>query len=305
MITIKQLPPRVSDYLSSYFATLENIRLANRYKLNGAQLGDLALSIGEVYIKVVEIKDIPKVIKDRLKIKEADSFLLAADIVEKHLKKHLEFLGPCLGYMNQWRKWGREFGGVLRDPKGSPEIEKLIAHAQSQAVKSKGPGLDIAERTRRVAKPKKQPVFAKQTVNAAPIAKSVKPTVGDVIKARQEKEIAQEKVDPEKARQKFMEQIKNLSINNLRPPGESASQKLNQMAERITTVAQSDPADKQAINQSLRASNLFALYQEQGQQAIRTRQAMDQVVYQRYQEQKPYLLQDEFEAIGRLIKEVQ
>ena len=65
-------------------------------------------------------------------------------------------------------------------------------------------------------------------------------------------------------------------------------------------VVANNPADQQAVAQAIRQSPLFRLYQEMGQESLRTSQSIDHVIYGRYQAGQPYLLREEFDAVGQL-----
>ncbi|MFH0830556.1 MAG: hypothetical protein V1895_00665 [Parcubacteria group bacterium] len=108
-------------------------------------------------------------------------------------------------------------------------------------------------------------------------------------------------VSPE-ARQRFLTQVCALSIETLRQGGQSASGRLTQAQEKIGQVLASAPGERSSISQALRQSSLYALYQRLGQDAIRSGQPIDMIIYQRYQQGQPYLLRDEFEAVASLIK---
>jgi hypothetical protein len=107
------------------------------------------------------------------------------------------------------------------------------------------------------------------------------------------------------SRDQFLSQLKTLSIDSLRPDGQPAHARLQQLGQQLQHVLTGNPLDRMPIAHAIRSSALFQLYQEMGQESIRSGQPLDAVVYQRFQTNKPYLLKEEFEAMAHLVKAIQ
>ena len=102
------------------------------------------------------------------------------------------------------------------------------------------------------------------------------------------------------SREQFLDQVRSFSVEKMRPAGQPAVERLQQVKASLERVVAGNPADQPALAQALRQSPLFRLYQEMGQESLRTQQPIDHVIYSRYESSKPYLLREEFDAVGQL-----
>lgn len=293
--------------MSSYFATLKNIKLADRYHLSTAQLADLAETLRDVFLKSIEVEKLPEMLAAKLKIKKETAFLLASEAAEQHFTAQSEYLGDSTSLVAKWRQWGRQLGGKQPSPKASTEVERLIANAHS--TRGKKPVV-LPDVNRSAASAiARTPVVTSHSVKRATFPQ--KRTVGQKIAEKRAAERAAEvpqqapagqpQVSPE-ARERFLSQLRGLTIDALREGGQSAATRLQQAQQKIGQVLASSPGDRATVSQALRQSPLFATYQQLGQETIRSGQPIDMVIYQRYQQGQPYLLRDEFDAVASLIK---
>ncbi|MDP2587193.1 MAG: hypothetical protein Q8P33_00260 [bacterium] len=298
-MTYEELPPRIQEYLGSHYTTLKNLRMASRYRIPEDKIQDFARTLGEVFLQNLTLEQFPAKLTEQLKLSQGMVFSLAADCAEQHFVAFEDFLGPSQPLVQQWRTWAREFGGKRPSDKASPEIERMI----SGAGQRRGGTMEFLSKTKR-----RPPTAPART------APSPKPTVGQRVAERraQQQQVERDQALPRtaqpvtqaspEARQKFLTQIRGLSVDALRRAGQPADQRIGQVAQKIEVVLQGAPSERQAIAQTLRQSPLYTLYHQIGQESIRTGQPLDMVIYQRYQQGQPYLLKEEFDAVAQLFK---
>jgi hypothetical protein len=307
MISVEQLPPRVREYMGSHFTTLKNIKLASRYRLSTDQLDGLASVLGDVFLKSVQPKDFADKLQAELKMEKSQAFLLAADAADQHLVAHGDYLGDMSNEIQQWRQWGRQLGGKQPGNQASPEVERMIAQAHTIRP---GRGLEMSSRRQMAPTPvSKRPLPTRaRSAEARPAG----PTVGQRIAERRKQQVEPEQpqssggqgqTTPE-SRLRFLGQVRGLVIDSMRQGSESAEGRINQVAQKISQVLQGAPGERAVIGQALKQSPLFSLYQQMGQETIRSGQPIDVVIYQRYQQNQPFLLKEEFDAVAQLVKEV-
>lgn len=328
-MTISELPPRVSEYIGSYFATLKTITIASRFKLPSEKLPELASVIGDVFLLELKPADLPSRLKETFKMDSGTSFLLAAEIANQHFFAFQDFLGQVEELAKQWGVWGREFGGKAPAKELAPHIERMKA----LAGRTQGPTLEmnaivnerkpakvasnkLSSRTRstinsngvvlggvrKISKPKPEAAVASDS----PV-KSINQTPKKLPSAKQPavtRATAQSSA-PGVSREQFLKQLEGFKIESLRSAGQSASLKISQLDQQLGTVLAGAPQDRPKVQNALRRSPLMALYQEQGQESIRSGKPLDHVIYERYQSGKPYLLKDEFDALAKLVKSLQ
>jgi|GEM_PF-6571580 len=293
----EELPPRVQEYLGSHYTTLKTLRLASRYRLPKEKIAEYSTALGQVFLQTITPDQLPTALEENLKIQKGDAFLLAADSAEQHFLPYEDFLGATEPFITKWRSWAQELGARKPSEKASPEIERMV----SGAGQLRGRGMEFVMKSRKNTRQ----ITPRNTPTTSP-----KRTVGTKVLARKEGQDAssdvnssQTQTSPE-ARQKFLGQVRGLTIESLRQPGGTAEAKLSQVAEKIQQVVAAAPNERFTVSQALRNSPLFGLYQQLGQETIRTRQPIDQVIYARYQQQQPYLLKEEFDAVAELIKQI-
>jgi hypothetical protein len=345
-MTLDELPPRIQQYTASHFTTLKTLRLASRHRVPNENIGDFAEVLADIFLKNVEVKNLPQAIKERLKLQEGNAFLLAADSAEQHFIAFEDFFGPMQELIMQWRTWGREFGGREPSTKANSVIERMISKSSSirgQSFEFRAPKKMTADIPRekvsvvaRVSAGKAQASVSSEAVaqQNSSLTRDPSRTVGQAIKTRRLEEMRREKsaeptstpVRPMKtteamptrgtsqsgtaqpsgiSRDQFLSQLKTLSIDSLRPDGQPAHARLQQLGQQLQHVLTGNPLDRMPIAHAIRSSALFQLYQEMGQESIRSGQPLDAVVYQRFQTNKPYLLKEEFEAMAHLVKAIQ
>ena len=275
--------------MRGYYPALKNLRIGSRYRLSDEQLEAMALLLSEVFRKNVAPTDFPKELRDRLGLEAGQAFLLAAETGEQHFKQFEDFLGPVESLILQWRTWGREFGGKQPGPKATPDVERVIA--QTGRVRTES--LEI-----------RPPLEAR---GREPAAKGVAPSAQKPIQVgRGQRQLPRTtlRVEPAEkpaaSRQQFLGQLGTFSIDKLRPAGQPAVNKLQEIRATLQKVVAENPADQPAVAQALGQSPLFKLYQELGQESLRSQQPIDHVIYGRYSQGQPYLLREEFDAIGQL-----
>jgi hypothetical protein len=336
---LEELPPRIEQYTASHFTTLKTLRLASRHRVLDERIGDFSDALADVFLKNVEVKNLPQILKERLKLSQGNSFLLAADTAEQHFVAFEDFFGPLQELIKQWRTWGREFGGREPSTKASSVIERMVSKSNSisgQSFEFRAPKKGRTDMTREKVS------VAARTATAAPatsassspqqkatiLSRDETRTVGQAVKNRRLEEMRREKptsastissrgqasdeisarppVQPSGvSRDQFLTQLKTLSIDSLRPDGQPAHARLQQLGQQLQQVLAGNPLDRVAIAQAIRSSALFHLYQELGQESIRSGHPLDAIIYQRFQAQKPYLLKEEFDAMAQLIKAIQ
>jgi hypothetical protein len=102
------------------------------------------------------------------------------------------------------------------------------------------------------------------------------------------------------SREQFLDQVRQFTIDKLRPAGQPAVQRLQQVRASLEQVVAGNAADQPAVADALRASPLFQLYQEMGQESLRSQKPIDHIIYERYSAQRPYLLREEFDAVAQI-----
>ncbi len=318
MISPDQLPPRITEYLGSYYTTVKTLRLADRYKLSGNKLDDFAIIINGVFLQNIELKDFPKYLRNILGLPDAQAYLLAAEVSEQHFAAFEDFLGGIKDLTTQWQTWGHEFGGKEPGHTVSPKIERMMAQAGTQ----RGPGLEfkkklglqkaspIQTRPNKPAGPGKAPPAGARKVpmpvtTRRPLPANASPVGTVPMHATSNKSKVPATQAPGVSRDQFLKQLEGFKVESLRTEGQSAGLKISQLDQQLATVLAGAPQDRPKVQNALRRSPLVALYQEQGQDSIRFGKALDVVIYERYQSGKPYLLKEEFEAVAKLMKSIQ
>lgn len=301
---IQELPPRIAEYMAAYFPSLKNVRLASRYRLNDEQTDTFVLSIGKVFLKEVEPKDFPKLLTDDVKLPSGQAFLLAAETAEQHFTAFQDFLGPTNDLIERWQHWGREFGGKQPDAKADPEVEQLISKAwqvDAPSIEVRKPGEAkavaeqiVAQRQGADVQPRSAPVQqrAPEQRAAAPARVVTSGPTRSVPPAAP--------ASPGMSREQFLDQVRQFTIEKLRPAGQPAVQRLQQVRTSLEQVVAGTPGDQPAVADALHASPLFRLYQEMGQESLRSQKPIDHVIYERYSAQRPYLLREEFDAVAQI-----
>ena len=293
-LTITELPPRVTQYLASYFATLKNLKLADRYHVQGEQRDALVELIGRAFLKEFSAEEFPAKVGQAAGLPTAQAFLLSADIADQHFKAYADYLGPLATQGEQWRSWGREFGGREPGAKASPRVEAMISKAAQVGPATSGIDLARQKRPQQAASsaPATRQAPVEATNQAAVPLHSPTPKPAPVPAAQP--------TQAGMSREQFFDQVRSFSIEKMRPAGQPAVQRLAQVRDSLQRVVASNPADQPVLAQALRQSPLFRLYQEMGQESLRTQQPIDHVIYTRYQSTQPYLLREEFDAVGQL-----
>jgi hypothetical protein len=337
----EELPPRISEYLDSYYTTLKNVRLASRYRIKVDKVEDLARIVGHIFLKDEKVEDLPQQIANTLGLERGTAFLLASEIADQHLMNFEDYFGPVADLRNRWRQWGREFGGKQPAPKAEPRVEKLIAQAGKAPAGfefTAMPSRPAAQtetgqktKTRPVAQPRAR-VAVKPRAMRATTPRSQPSTRPSVVLADQSKNLTNPvkivpKTTPAKPRvfvapprqventatpaqttadrERFLNQLKTVAIESVRTPGQSGSARIKAMGDRLQQVIANEPTDRSALAAALRVSALYKLYAELGQEVIRTQKPLDQVIYDRFTQKRPYLVKDEFEAVAALMKSIQ
>jgi hypothetical protein len=339
----EELPPRISEYIGSYYTTLKNVRMANRYRLSGDKLEEFARTVGRTFLKEFKVEELPQQLTDNLGLERGTALLLAAEVADQHLLNFEDFFGPISDLRNRWRQWGREFGGKQPAPKAEARVEKLIA----QAGQAPGLGFEFTSMPSRraatpVVAPKIQPgrqarvavrqretapqpvaeqrvVLSEQTKKAfAPADQSknltnpvkiipktapAKPRV--FVAPPRQAESTATPAQTTADRERFLNQLKTVAIESVRTPGQSGAPRIKAMGDRLQQVIANEPTDRSALSAALRVSPLYKLYAELGQEVIRAQKPLDQVIYDRFTQKRPYLVKDEFEAVAALMKSIQ
>ncbi|MFO0705058.1 MAG: hypothetical protein U0517_03820 [Candidatus Andersenbacteria bacterium] len=282
-LTFEQLPPKILDYMGSLPATTKNVRLASRYALTGQQLGELATVISNGFLQKYSLEELPIQLKEQVSLEDSLAFQIAADVTEQHFGQFPEFFDqPQQPLIEKWHQWASQLGVKVATP--------------------------LKQKTSKNDQPRRSMEFTHQkSIQTAP--RSATPTVGQQITARRQAQVAQgqvrtqTQVTPE-SRLRFLAQVRGLTVDALRQGGQSADGRIQQVGQKISQVLQGAPGERAVIGQALKQSPLFSLYQQLGQETIRTGQPIDMVIYQRYQQNQPYLLTEEFDAVAQLVKEI-
>lgn len=305
-----QVPPRIAEYVRGYFPALKNLRLASRFRLSDEQLETFALVLRSVFYKEIKVEDFPAQIRDRVKLESGQAFYLAAEAGDQHFTAFEDYLGPVKDLVQQWRSWGREFGGRLPGAKGTPDVEQVIARAgdvrsaptlemnKNAVATTAVPERQLAKTMRPSQTRQPARVMPSRTDDQEPLPV---PQTAPVQPERAHEPAPVSKPQPPgMSREQFLDQVRGFTIDKLRSNGEPAVGRLQQVYQSLGRVVSNNPADHEAVAQAVRQSPLFRLYQEMGQESLRTSQSIDHVIYGRYQANQPYLLREEFDAVGQL-----
>jgi hypothetical protein len=98
--------------------------------------------------------------------------------------------------------------------------------------------------------------------------------------------------------------VSQLDINDFRNFGKDAASSSTFIQSKISKLSSYSPLDKETVKSSLRKSELYRLYLSQGKESLDLKKGIGEVVELRKKDGRPYMEEDEYEAVKNLFKSI-